>query len=123
MDYASRACLLAVVVCGLLSGCGGSGVASGLSPSKVRAKDVASNRRFVDYTRPDKVASFTKLSPIEEAQKDYLDAYNEYVRLLRESGPQTIETLQALAVYQKNYQLYQMLIKAGAKEALSPNQP
>ncbi len=53
-----------------------------------------------------------KLSPIEYAQKEYLDAYNDYVRLLRESGPQTIETLQALAIYQKKYQIYEMLVKA-----------
>ncbi len=53
-----------------------------------------------------------RLSPIEISQKEYLDAYNEYVRLLRESGPQTIETLQALAIYQKKYQIYQMLLKA-----------
>jgi hypothetical protein len=56
-----------------------------------------------------------KLSPIEYAQKEYLDAYNDYVRLLRESGPQTIETLQALAIYQKKYQIYQMLLKAAEK--------
>lgn len=53
-----------------------------------------------------------RISPLEIAQKDYLDSYNEYVRLLRESGPQTIETLQALTVYQKNFQIYQMLLKA-----------
>ncbi|MFA7146519.1 MAG: hypothetical protein WC221_08040 [Candidatus Riflebacteria bacterium] len=56
-----------------------------------------------------------KLSPIEYAQKEYLDAYNDYVRLLRESGPQTIETLQALAIYQKKYQIYQMFLKAAEK--------
>lgn len=53
-----------------------------------------------------------RLSPLEYAQKEYLDAYNDYVRLLRESGPQTIDTLQALASYQKKYQIYQMLLKA-----------
>lgn len=58
------------------------------------------------------VANPQKISPLESAQKDYLDSYNEYVRLLRESGPQTIETLQALAIYQKKYQIYQMLLKA-----------
>lgn len=52
-----------------------------------------------------------KVSPLEYAQKEYLNAYNEYVRLLRESGPQTIETLHALALYQNKYQLYQMLLK------------
>jgi hypothetical protein len=57
-----------------------------------------------------------KLSPLEYAQKEYLDAYNDYVRLLRESGPQTIETLQALAIYQKKYQIYEMLTKAAKKE-------
>ncbi|MDD3001583.1 MAG: hypothetical protein PHF29_07500, partial [Candidatus Riflebacteria bacterium] len=57
-----------------------------------------------------------KLSPIDYAQKEYLDAYNDYVRLLRESGPQTIDTLQALAIYQKKYQIYQMLLKATEKK-------
>ena len=56
-----------------------------------------------------------KISPLDYAQKEYLDAYNDYVRLLRESGPQTIETLQALALYQKKYQIYQMLLKADEK--------
>lgn len=53
---------------------------------------------------------------LEEAQKNYQNAYNEYVRCLRESGPQTLETLQALTVYQKNYQIYQMLLKAEAEK-------
>lgn len=57
-------------------------------------------------------ASAIRVSPLVYAQKEYLDSYNEYVRLLRESGPQTIETLQALALYQKKYQIYQMLVKA-----------
>lgn len=63
-----------------------------------------------EITEP--VKDSKKLSPLEYAQKEYLDAYNEYVRLLRESGPQTIETLQSLAMYQKKYQIYQMLLKA-----------
>ena len=46
------------------------------------------------------------------AQKEYLAAYEQYVKSLRESGPQTIETLQALADYQKKYQMYQMLLGA-----------
>jgi hypothetical protein len=53
-----------------------------------------------------------RLSPLETAQKEYLTSYDEYVRLLRESGPQTMDTLQALANYQKKYQLYQMMLKA-----------
>lgn len=59
--------------------------------------------------------SALRISPIDYAQKEYLDSYNDYVRLLRESGPQTIETLQALAVYQKKYQIYQMILKADSK--------
>ncbi len=64
-----------------------------------------------EVTEPVKKDS-KRLSPLEYAQKEYLEAYNDYVRLLRESGPQTIDTLQALAMYQKKYQIYQMLLKA-----------
>ena len=53
---------------------------------------------------------------IDKAQKDYQDSYNEYVRCLREKGPQTVETLQALTIYQKNYQIYQMLLKAESEK-------
>ncbi|HNX76159.1 MAG TPA: hypothetical protein PLM07_10500 [Candidatus Rifleibacterium sp.] len=62
-------------------------------------------------------ATAEHLSPLELSQKQYLDAYNDYVRLLRESGPQTIDTLQALAIYQKQYQIYQMLLKAQNEKA------
>lgn len=55
-------------------------------------------------------------SVLEKAQKDYQDSYSEYVRSLRESGPQTLETLQALTVYQKKYQIYQMLLKAESEK-------
>lgn len=54
-------------------------------------------------------------SVIEDAHKNYMNSYNEYVRCLRESGPQTVETLQALSQYQRNYQIYQMLLKAESK--------
>ncbi len=53
---------------------------------------------------------------LEEAQRNYQNSYNEYVRCLREKGPQTIETLQALTQYQKHYQIYQMLLNAETKE-------
>ena len=58
----------------------------------------------------------TSIIIIEKAQKDYQDSYNEYVKCLRESGPQTLETLQALTIYQKNYQIYQMLLKAESQK-------
>ena len=76
---------------------------------------VVNNESNSDYTVIN--ASDTNLfgkerTVLEKAQKDYQDSYSEYVRCLRESGPQTIETLQALTVYQKKYQIYQMLLKA-----------
>ena len=74
-------------------------------------------------TTASSASSSQRLSPIELTQKEYLDAYNEYVRLLRESGPQTIETLQALAIYQKKYQIYQMLLKAGGQTEKTENTP
>lgn len=60
-----------------------------------------------------------KIPPIEAAHNDYLAAYDNYVRLLRESGPQTLDTLQALADYQKKYQFYQMLLKADKEGAFT----
>ncbi|MDN5279198.1 MAG: hypothetical protein PWR01_3163 [Clostridiales bacterium] len=62
-----------------------------------------------------------KQSPLELAQSEYLSSYDNYVRLLRESGPQTLETLEALASYQKKYQLYQMLLKAEKGETAKKN--
>ncbi len=58
---------------------------------------------------------------LEDAQKNYQDSYNEYVRCLRESGPQTVETLQALTMYQKNYQIYQMLLNAESNKQKKQN--
>ena len=49
---------------------------------------------------------------LNKAQKDYQDSYNNYVRCLRELGPQRIETLQALTIYQKNYHIYQRILNS-----------
>lgn len=49
---------------------------------------------------------------LEKAMKDYLDAYEKYVKMLRESGPQTMDTLHALSDYQKKYRFYQTLLDA-----------
>ena len=49
--------------------------------------------------------------PLSVAHREYLSAYNTYVMLLRESGPQTMATLEALADYQKKYQIYRMMMK------------
>lgn len=59
--------------------------------------------------------TLAKDSPLEKAHKEYLEAYEVYVQALRENGPQTMETLNALADYQKKYQLYQMILKAQDK--------
>ena len=53
---------------------------------------------------------------VDDSQKNYQEAYNEYVRCLRECGPQSVETLQALADYQNKYQIYQMILKAEASK-------
>ncbi|MBP7634872.1 hypothetical protein KBA41_11945 [Candidatus Ozemobacteraceae bacterium] len=47
---------------------------------------------------------------LEDAHMAYLAAYDRYVKMLRESGPQTMETLGALAEYQRKYQTYQLMI-------------
>ncbi len=47
---------------------------------------------------------------LEDAHREYLLAYDRYVKMLRESGPQTMETLGALAEYQRKYQTYQLMI-------------
>jgi len=83
------------------------------SGSQILSPDPVQSSTIETGVRP---AKTLKISPLEYAQKEYLDAYNDYVRLLRESGPQTIETLQALALYQKKYQIYQMLLKADGEK-------
>lgn len=50
---------------------------------------------------------------LEKAHQDYLNAYERYVQLLRESGPHAMDTLNALADYQKKYQLFQRMSAAG----------
>ena len=57
-------------------------------------------------------ATDSAANALEQAHQAYQKAYEQYVRLLRESGPQTMETLNALADYQKKYQIYQMLVGA-----------
>ncbi|MBF0407118.1 MAG: hypothetical protein HQM10_07180 [Candidatus Riflebacteria bacterium] len=49
---------------------------------------------------------------LEQAHQDYLDSYEKYVQMLRKKGPQTIETLDALADYQKKYRLYQNMLSS-----------
>ena len=79
--------------------------------------DIQLNSKNVD-PKSNTPSNFTdkQISIVEKAQKDYQDSYNEYVKCLRESGPQTIETLQALTIYQKNYQIYQMILKAESQK-------
>lgn len=106
-------CLLSACVISL-TGCGQKEpvlpVAGGKDGGQTMSS-APSQASIVEQTDRGQAAAL-RVSPLEYAQKEYLDSYNEYVRLLRESGPQTIETLQALALYQKKYQIYQMLVKA-----------
>ena len=50
---------------------------------------------------------------LEKAHQEYLNAYERYVQYLRERGPHSLDTLNALADYQKKYQLYQRMQSAG----------
>ena len=79
-------------------------------------KNVSSVNKNITESNNQINNSDKETSIIDKAQKDYQDSYNEYVKCLRESGPQTIETLQALTIYQKNYQIYQMLLKAESQK-------
>ena len=88
-------------------------------PAQANSAEVSNNVTTNEYTvlNASEGNLFGKeKSVLEKAQKDYQDSYSEYVRCLRESGPQTIETLQALTVYQKKYQIYQMLLKAESEK-------
>ena len=64
-----------------------------------------------DFATSTKKVEMT-IATLDKAQKEYLAAYDRYVKMLRESGPQTMETLHALAEYQKKYRLYQTLLEA-----------
>jgi len=97
---------LLVALAGALGGCAERSQQGVESPVPLpRSPGVISNQRAV-------IATATSASPIEEAHQSYLRAYENYVKMLRESGPQTMETLIALADYQKRYQIYQMLLGA-----------
>ncbi len=61
---------------------------------------------------PAALATDAAANALEQAHLAYQKAYEQYVRQLRESGPQTMDTLNALADYQKKYQIYQMLVGA-----------
>ncbi|MBR4329284.1 MAG: hypothetical protein IKO19_01625 [Candidatus Riflebacteria bacterium] len=102
-----------------LLGCDENNKESASQPSQSQKSEITNNINTNDYTvlNASEGNLFGKeKSVLEKAQKDYQDSYSEYVRCLRESGPQTIETLQALAVYQKKYQIYQMLLKAESEK-------
>lgn len=86
-----------------------SGVASVAHPRQSPGHDVLSSE-----PRP---------APLVAAYRAYQQAYDKYVRSLRESGPQTMETLQALAEYQKNYQVYQMLKNAENTPVSASSEP
>ena len=64
----------------------------------------------ISKANPSKSVPQHHVSPLEDAEKAYRKSYDNYVRMLRESGPQTMDTLNALADYQQKYQVYQMLL-------------
>lgn len=74
-----------------------SSAASAVTPALATAAQASNATAAVERT-------------LEDAHKEYLAAYDRYVKLLRESGPQTMETLGALAEYQRKYQTYQLML-------------
>lgn len=105
-----RRFLVLALCTGLSAFCHGCRTTQATSnPPSQQASETASAPQRVP---PQAVASAPVKSPIMIAEKEYLAAYDNYVKMLRESGPQTMETLQALADYQKKYQIYQMLLNA-----------
>ncbi|MFZ2955995.1 MAG: hypothetical protein WA705_03765 [Candidatus Ozemobacteraceae bacterium] len=103
---------LAAGICAMtLSGCGTGNSSSGAFPTAHAASgSAAASSPVVSVKGISPASAPAVLNAIEMAYQEYLAAYEKYVRLLRESGPQTIETLQALAEYQKKYQLYQRML-------------
>lgn len=112
INQTARYLLLTITLALFIAGCNQNGVTPASQPSgdtqRLSSDPVQVSTVEATASKPLR----QKISPLDYAQKEYLTAYNDYVRLLRESGPQTIETLQALALYQRKYQIYQMLIKA-----------
>jgi hypothetical protein len=114
--------LAAAVVLPCLLGCNGSpgsssGAASSPSPAVPNNQVTALEPGVAIGFATDSVNGLTppEIDPLKMAHESYLKAYDTYVFRLRESGPQTIETLHALADYQKKYQIYQMLLNAERK--------
>lgn len=79
--------------------------ATATSPSAVQAVKPAAAPSV-----PTANASSAVERTLEDAHREYLAAYDRYVKMLRESGPQTMETLGALAEYQRKYQTYQLML-------------
>ena len=99
-----------------LNGCENSEKSVSLSQNN-KGNNLQQNPSNLSKNLNKKVAeSDDELTSIDKAQKNYQEAYNEYVRCLRELGPQRIETLQALTLYQKNYHIYQAILKAESEK-------
>ncbi len=113
MNVRCRKCAVMLILVAL---CFGSLACQQQQPSSGAAVPTATATISDNVSAPIDVPStalkVSKDSPLEKAHKEYLEAYEAYVQALRENGPQTMETLNALADYQKKYQLYQMILRA-----------
>ncbi len=106
-------CVAGLVV--LCTGCRDSGTTRS-TPVPAPAAAVATPAALSGPTRTLATGAAAVERTLESAHTDYLEAYDRYVKLLRESGPQTMDTLGALAEYQRKYQTYQMMLGT-AKQA------
>jgi len=126
--------LVAAVLFGMsLSGCQmntvsaagsdpGKAVASAAAPAPVISPQTATVVNDVgakSIARPMNASAPAVENALEKAHQDYLNAYERYVQLLRESGPHSMDTLNALANYQKKYQLFQRMQAAGTTPVTS----
>ncbi|HEY9071269.1 MAG TPA: hypothetical protein VIV61_13510 [Candidatus Ozemobacteraceae bacterium] len=100
-------CVTGLVV--LCTGCRDSGT-PGATPLSARQATAPASITVSEPARAVTTGTAAIARTLESAHQEYLAAYDRYVKLLRESGPQTMETLGALAEYQRKYQTYQMLL-------------
>lgn len=97
-------------IAGSLAGCRNSATPVPVKPSNQPVLATTFSEAGSDASGQPKTASAAVRRTLEDAHKEYLAAYERYVRMLRESGPQTMETLNALAEYQRKYQTWQLML-------------
>lgn len=108
-----RGLVRAVFIAGIAVSCAGCRDSANPAPVKTNelpALATSASNHISETVRKTATGSTAVDRTLEDIHKEYLAAYERYVKMLRESGPQTMETLGALAEYQRKYQTYQLLL-------------